>query len=63
MASEILAVPEHQLEDFIAFILEALEILGDKVSQDIRDALEEWCREELEYLDRFGIRGKANVGH
>jgi len=52
MASEILAIPEQHLEEFITFITEALMILGDQVSDDLNAVLEEWCKRELEYLSR-----------
>lgn len=51
MASEILAVPEQYLAEFIAVIRCGLR--GEEVSTQTRDQLTRWCDEEEEYLKRL----------
>jgi len=50
MASEVLAVPEEHLAEVIEIIRAGLK--DRDVSPEVREALEEWCREETEYLCR-----------
>ena len=51
MAKEILAVPEEDLEEVIQIIEAGLKA-KKKVSEDVRNGLEDWCLEEREYLKR-----------
>jgi len=48
MASEILSVPEENLEEVIQVILAGLKAV--KVSAETRRALTKWCKEEVRYL-------------
>ena len=48
MAKEILGVPEEHLATFIKVVRAGLERV--EVPNDMREGLEEWCREEEEYL-------------
>ena len=49
MVSEILAVPEDNLQEVINVIREGLK--NCKVSKDTKEHLEKWCKEEEEYLN------------
>ena len=50
MATEILAVPEDNLEEVIRIIREGLKH-AKKVSRDTRYNLKKWCNEEEAYLN------------
>ena len=57
MAKEILVVPEEKLSEVIAVIRAGLEYVDDGygdisiISDETREQLEKWCKEELEYLE------------
>ena len=51
MASELLSVPEENLEEVINVIENGLK--HTKVSRDTKRNLKEWCREEKEYLSEL----------
>jgi hypothetical protein len=57
MASEILAVPEENLEAMIEVIrvgLTVSKIKGKvKIPRDMERGLKKWCKEEEEYLKRL----------
>jgi hypothetical protein len=50
MASEILAVPEENLREFIKIVRTGLKHTK-RVTKDVRDALESWCDEEEAYIN------------
>ncbi len=52
MASEILAVPEEDLAEFIQIVRAGL-VSYRRVTPAVREALEEWCHNEEEYLARL----------
>lgn len=49
MASEILAVPEENLLEFIKIVRAGLKAVK-KVTPDVREALTEWCDGEEAYM-------------
>ena len=53
MASEVLAVPEQHLAEFISIVRAGLAAVGD-VTPGVREALEGWCDRESEYLEECG---------
>jgi hypothetical protein len=51
MASETLSVPEEHLREVIAILRAGLKA-KKRVTPAVREALEQWCADEEEYLDR-----------
>ena len=49
MASEILAVPEENLLEFIKIVRAGLKATK-KVTPDVKRALNQWCKEEEAYM-------------
>jgi hypothetical protein len=49
MASEILAIPEENLEEVIRIIRTGIKN-SNNVSTDVRYNLEKWCKKEEKYL-------------
>lgn len=50
MATELLRVPEEHLWDVIGIIRAGLAHLPHPIHPDIREALEDWCDDEENYL-------------
>lgn len=50
MASEILPIPEEHLREVIAIIRAGLAT-RKRVTKEVREQLEKWCEEEIEYMD------------
>lgn len=59
MASELLRVPEENLLEVIGIIRAGLKAKSKAVSKDVREALEEWCDDEEEYMTREDDNGRA----
>ena len=54
MTKEILAIPEQHLQEVIDIIRAGIFSIGVlAVSQEVKDALFQWCDEEEEYLSRL----------
>jgi hypothetical protein len=51
MASEILSVPEENLEDVIKVLREGLKHV--KVKHEVATQLERWCDKEQHYLEQL----------
>lgn len=52
MASEILAIPEDDLEQFVGFLEYGLKH-NPTVRKSLQQRLKKWCREERQYLRRL----------
>jgi len=52
MATETLHVPEEYLEDVVHVIRRGLQSTEKSIDPEVKRALEEWCKDEEEYLEK-----------
>ena len=53
VAKETLHVPEEHLEDVVHVIRRGLQFTEKAIDPEVKRALEEWCKDEEEYLERL----------
>jgi DNA-binding ferritin-like protein len=56
MARESFAFPESRMAEIIEVLRAGLEHLGDAVSQDTADLIEDWCTDSEDYAEEFDRR-------
>jgi hypothetical protein len=52
MSAEVLSIPEERLDEVIKVIVYGLAHVDD-ISEETREALNQWCADEREYLERL----------